>query len=82
MPIIKKKANLPFKGKAVEPLFAKRASMYSDSETTVKTLKELLVKFRDERDWNQFHDPKNLAEAVSIEASELLELFLWTSDWL
>jgi len=53
--------------------------MYSDSETTVKALKELLVEFRDERDWSQFHDPKNLAEAISIEASELLELFLWKS---
>ena len=34
-------------------------------------------KFVAERDWNQFHTPKNLAEAISIEASELLELFLW-----
>ena len=33
--------------------------------------------FRDERDWKQFHDPKNLAEAISIESGELLELFLW-----
>ncbi|GAB7009031.1 nucleotide pyrophosphohydrolase [Halorubrum trueperi] len=30
-----------------------------------------------ERDWDQFHTPKNLAEAISIEANELLELFLW-----
>lgn len=36
-----------------------------------------LVAFRDRRDWAQFHDPKNLAEAISIEAAELLELFLW-----
>jgi NTP pyrophosphatase (non-canonical NTP hydrolase) len=35
------------------------------------------VKFRDERDWNQFHDSKNLATAISIEAAELNELFLW-----
>lgn len=40
-------------------------------------IKEILLKFRDERDWFQFHDPKNLAEAISIEAGELLELFLW-----
>jgi NTP pyrophosphatase (non-canonical NTP hydrolase) len=39
-------------------------------------LKEIL-KFRDCRDWKQFHDPKNLAEAISIESSELLEHFLW-----
>lgn len=36
-----------------------------------------LKKFRDERDWKQFHDSKNLALALSIEASELNELFLW-----
>jgi NTP pyrophosphatase (non-canonical NTP hydrolase) len=36
-----------------------------------------LIKFRDERDWQQFHDSKNLALAISIEASELNELFLW-----
>ena len=35
--------------------------------------------FRDQRDWRQFHDPKNLAEAVSIEAGEILECFLWHS---
>lgn len=38
-----------------------------------------LTKFRDERDWEQFHNPKDLAVALSVEASELLELFLWKS---
>jgi dCTP diphosphatase len=33
--------------------------------------------FSEERDWRQFHDPKNLAAAVSVEAAELLELFMW-----
>ena len=36
-----------------------------------------LLKFRNERDWEQFHNPKDLALAISIEAGELLELFLW-----
>jgi NTP pyrophosphatase (non-canonical NTP hydrolase) len=36
-----------------------------------------LINFRNERDWAQFHDSKNLAVAISIEASELNELFLW-----
>jgi NTP pyrophosphatase (non-canonical NTP hydrolase) len=36
-----------------------------------------LIKFRNERDWEQFHDSKNLATAISIEAAELNELFLW-----
>ena len=40
-------------------------------------IKKELLKFREDRDWSQFHDPKNLAEAISIESSELLELFLW-----
>jgi NTP pyrophosphatase (non-canonical NTP hydrolase) len=35
--------------------------------------------FRDERDWAQFHNPKDMAIAISIEASELLEHFLWKS---
>lgn len=38
-----------------------------------------LIRFRDERDWKQFHDSKNLALAISIEAAELNELFLWKS---
>lgn len=36
-------------------------------------------KFRDDRDWKQFHDPKNLAVSVAIEAAELLEIFQWMS---
>lgn len=36
-----------------------------------------LLKFRDARDWAQFHNPKDLALAISVEAGELLELFLW-----
>ena len=38
---------------------------------------QALLKFRNERDWKQFHNPKDLALAISIEAGELLELFLW-----
>lgn|SRR5690554_4274992 len=38
---------------------------------------EKLRQFRDERNWQQFHNPKDLALALSIEASELLETFLW-----
>jgi NTP pyrophosphatase (non-canonical NTP hydrolase) len=39
-----------------------------------------IVKFRDDRDWAQFHNPKDLAIALNIEASELLELFLWKTE--
>ena len=38
---------------------------------------QALLKFRNERDWEQFHNPKDLAIAINIEAGELLELFLW-----
>lgn len=38
-----------------------------------------LRQFRDDRDWKQFHNPKDLSLALSIEAAELLELFLWKS---
>jgi NTP pyrophosphatase (non-canonical NTP hydrolase) len=36
-----------------------------------------LVKFRNDRDWEQFHNPKDLAIAISVESGELLEAFLW-----
>lgn len=39
-----------------------------------------LIKFRETRDWQQFHTPKNLALALSIEAAELNELFLWKKE--
>ncbi|MBX2872351.1 MAG: nucleotide pyrophosphohydrolase [Saprospiraceae bacterium] len=45
--------------------------------TETEKLKALLVAFRDERDWAQFHNGKDLAVALSVEAAELLELFLW-----
>ena len=41
------------------------------------SIQQKIIAFRNERDWSQFHDPKNLAEALSIEAGELLENFLW-----
>lgn len=43
----------------------------------IKQIIEELIKFRDERDWEQFHNPKDLALAINIEAGELLEEFLW-----
>lgn len=38
---------------------------------------QALLEFRNERDWEQFHNPKDLALAISIESAELLELYLW-----
>jgi NTP pyrophosphatase (non-canonical NTP hydrolase) len=45
--------------------------------TDIKEITQELLKFRNERDWEQFHNPKDLALAINIEAGELLELFLW-----
>jgi NTP pyrophosphatase (non-canonical NTP hydrolase) len=42
-----------------------------------KEITEALIRFRNERDWEQFHNPKDLSIALSIEANELLETFLW-----
>lgn len=43
----------------------------------IRDITKALVDFRDEREWKQFHDTKNLATALSIEVAELNELFLW-----
>jgi len=45
--------------------------------TDLQEITQALLKFRNEREWEQFHNPKDLALAISIEAGELLELFLW-----
>ncbi len=45
----------------------------------MKEITEALLKFRNERDWEQFHNPKDLAVALNIEAGELLESYLWKS---
>ena len=46
----------------------------------ISELTQKLIQFRDEREWKQFHDSKNLATAISIEAAELNEIFLWKSS--
>lgn len=39
-----------------------------------------ILKFRDDRDWKQFHNPKDLAISISLEAAELLEVFQWSGE--
>ena len=39
-----------------------------------------ILKFRDDRDWKQFHNPKDLAISISLEAAELLEIFQWSGE--
>ena len=41
---------------------------------------ERIIRFRDDRDWKQFHNPKDLAISISLEAAELLEVFQWSGE--
>lgn len=54
-------------------------STLSDSQTTVSELKTRVLAFVRERDWEQFHAPKNLSMALAAEAGELMEHFLWAT---
>ena len=47
---------------------------------TFEELQQKTLAFRDERDWSQFHNPKDLALSISLEASELLECFQWSGN--
>lgn len=46
----------------------------------LEKLKRVIKQFVDERDWNKFHSPANLAKSISIEANELLECFQWDDE--
>jgi len=52
----------------------------TDLNTTVEYLKQLVKKFCEDRDWDKYHSPKNLAIGIVTEASELLEIFRWKSE--
>ncbi|WP_309385413.1 nucleotide pyrophosphohydrolase [Cerasicoccus frondis] len=52
----------------------------TDSTATVSTIKQRVSAFAEERDWLQFHSPKNLSMALAAEAGELMEHFLWTDS--
>ena len=47
----------------------------------MKELTRKIIEFNEERDWDQFHSPENLAKSISIEAGELLECFQWNSNY-
>lgn len=51
-----------------------------DSNTQISNLKDRILEFAKERDWEQFHSPKNLSMAIATEASELMEHFLWQTS--
>lgn len=63
------------------PDFANLAPYYTlPMQTDIEQITQALLQFRNERDWEQFHNPKDLALAINIEAAELLELFLWKAS--
>ena len=47
-------------------------------EDTIQTITQKIIAFRDQRNWQQFHNPKDLAISISLEEAELLEVFQWT----
>lgn len=49
----------------------------NDKETQIQEIKDRVLAFAKERDWEQFHSPKNLSMAIAAEAAELMEHFLW-----
>ncbi len=49
----------------------------ADNITTIHELKEKIKLFMQERDWHQFHNPKNISMSIAAEAAELMEFFLW-----
>jgi len=67
--VVRKLYNFPPQGNAV-----------MDEETSLTELKDLIESFVLERDWAQFHSPKNLSMAIAVEAAELMDLFKWQSD--
>ena len=54
--------------------------MPDDKDTTVEKLRSEIAAFIRERDWEQFHDPKNLSMAIATEAAELMEHFRWATN--
>jgi NTP pyrophosphatase (non-canonical NTP hydrolase) len=52
----------------------------SDADTTIQDLRAEIHQFNDDRDWHQFHTPKNLAASIAIEAAELLKHFQWSDE--
>lgn len=46
----------------------------------MEELKQVLREFADERDWNQFHSPKNLSMALAVEVSEIMEIMQWLTE--
>jgi NTP pyrophosphatase (non-canonical NTP hydrolase) len=60
-------------------LFKADPDAMNDKDTQLQEIKERVLAFAQERDWEQFHSPKNLSMAIAAEAAELMQHFLWQS---
>jgi NTP pyrophosphatase (non-canonical NTP hydrolase) len=57
-----------------------KSKTFTDSDTTLTQLRDEVRQFADERNWNQYHTPKNLGMSIAIEAAEIMEHFQWYSN--
>ncbi len=53
---------------------------WTSDETTLQQMQDRIRRFSAERSWARYHNPRNLAMQISVEAGELLQLYLWSSD--
>ena len=56
------------------------SSSHPSAESDIARLQRMILAFAHERDWQQFHDPKNLSMAVAVEAGELMDHFRWVTN--
>ena len=49
----------------------------NNEHNTIEQMQQMVAEFVSEREWNQFHTPKNLSIDIAVEAAELMELFMW-----
>lgn len=67
----------PRRNTGIRPKTGLRPTTGKRSKTEIRSITDAILQFRDARDWGKFHDPKNLAICLNVEAAELLEVFLW-----
>ena len=76
---ISTKAQVSQRNNLVNHNFKVELRLMKDSDTHLQEIKDRVLAFAKERDWEQFHAPKNLSMAIAAEAAELMEHFLWQS---
>ena len=76
---ISTKARASYRNNLVNHNFKVELRFMKDADTHLQEIKDRVLAFAKERDWEQFHAPKNLSMAIAAEAAELMEHFLWQS---